>query len=328
MKKKLLAVLMTLGTTALLCGFDSTETAESIMEKQQEALSSVSSTDAAITVNGDIAIDLAGVPLSATANGAVNIQILTDEPAMKLEGSIDVLSPLLGQENTYDFKLYMKTNEYGTPDIYTYYSDVVSGDSFWDHESGEGINVNSLINTASTMDMSRLSALGIDFTLEPSPFEAEGKEYYLLNSVIDSTTFTAVLDKLTEISGQDLSADESVALAMELLEGLKINLAYDVDTATFLPAKLHMDLNDSDLSVIEVLVSSYMTAMMNSEEDIAIDITLNDLSMDVATTYNTVTEIVIPDEALYSGYSKDVVPDEKEAQLSTAVNTVTEAVSQ
>lgn len=328
MKKKLSAVLMTLGAVSMLCGFDSAETADSIMQKQQEAVTAVSSTDADISVNADVAINFAGAALTATANGKIDAEVLMAEPAMKLEGSIDVLSPLLGQENTYDFKMYLKTNESGTPDVYVYYGDMVSGDSFWDHETGNGIDMNGLLDTASTVDMNTLSALGISFTLTPEAVDVDGTECYELSTVIDSETFSTVLDKASSLTGQDLSADESVALAMELLTGLKINMAYYIDTESYLPVKMHMDMNDSDLTAIEMLASAYMTSMMGDEEELTLDIILNDLSMDVATAYNTVTEIVVPDEALYAGYSTDIIPDNMEADLGSAVDSINDAIGQ
>lgn len=328
MKKRLSAVLIAIGAVSMLCGFDSAETAENIMQKQQEATASASSTDASISLNADIAVDFAGAPLKAAANGTIDIEILTQEPALKLEGSVDVLSPLLAQENTYDFKLYMTTREHGTPDIYLYYGDSVSGDSVWDHEVGEGINMNDLFSLTSAVDLDSLSSLGIDFTLSQEAVDVDGTECYELSTVVDSSTFSKVLEKASSLYGQDLSENETVSMAMELLDGLYINISYYIDTASYLPVSMHVDMNDSDLSVLEALASSYVTSMMGSEEELSVSITINDLSVDVATEYNTITEIVIPDEALYSGYSTDVIPDSMEAEISSTVNSITSAVAQ
>lgn len=328
MKKKLSVILITLGAASMLCGFDSAETAESILQKQQEAVENVSSTDAHAAINADIAIDFAGASLKATANGGIDVEVLMEEPAMKLEGSIDVLSPLLAQENTYDFKVYMKPKDSGASDVYVYYANAVTGESNWDHDSDETIEVSQLMNTAATVDMTKLSKLGIEFTLAPEAADVDGTECYELSAVIDSAAFSAVLDEISELTGEDLSEDESVSMAMEILEGLKINLAYYIDTETFLPIKMHLDLNDSDLSAIEELVTGYMTTAMGSEEDLSITILLNDVSVDVETAYDTVTEIEVPDEALAAGSSVDMVPDDVEVEIGSAVEAVTEASAQ
>lgn len=330
MRKKLFAVLMMLGTASMLCGFDSAETVDSVMQKQQEAAAAVTSTDAEITVNADVAVNLDDATLTAKANGTIDVEVVLAEQAAKVEGSIDVLSPLLAQENTYEFKLYAKPNESGAVEVYLYTADSVTGESEWEHDSSTdmGINLNDLTSTATTITVDQLAQLGINFTLAPEAADVDGTECYEVSTVIDSTTFSTILTAASALSGQDLTEDESVAMAMEILDGLKINLAYYIDTTTFLPVKMHMDMNDSDLAAIEQLLSAYITSSMQSEETIAVTIALNDLSMDMTSVYDTITEIVIPDEALYAGSSADVIPDEVEAEISTAVESVTEAAAQ
>lgn len=330
MRKKLFAVLMMLGTASMLCGFDSAETVDSVMQKQQEAAAAVTSTDAEITVNADVAVNLDDATLTAKANGTIDMEVVLAEQAAKVEGSIDVLSPLLAQENTYEFKLYAKPNESGAVEVYLYTADSVTGESEWEHDSSAdmGINLNDLTSTATTITVDKLAQLGINFTLAPEAADVDGTECYEVSTVIDSTTFSTILTAASALSGQDLTEDESVAMAMEILDGLKINLAYYIDTTTFLPVKMHMDMNDSDLAAIEQLLSAYITSSMQSEETIAVTIALNDLSMDMTSVYDTITEIVIPDEALYAGSSADVIPDEVEAEISTAVESVTEAAAQ
>lgn len=321
---------MMLGTASMLCGFDSAETVDSVMQKQQEAAAAVTSTDAEITVNADVAVNLDDATLTAKANGTIDVEVVLAEQAAKVEGSIDVLSPLLAQENTYEFKLYAKPNESGAIEVYLYTADSVTGESEWEHDSSAdmGINLNDLTSTATTITVDQLAQLGINFTLAPEAADVDGTECYEVSTVIDSTTFSTILTAASALSGQDLTADESVAMAMEILDGLKINLAYYIDTTTFLPVKMHMDMNDSDLAAIEQLLSAYITSTMQSEEAIAVTIALNDLSMDMTSVYDTITEIVIPDEALYAGSSADVIPDEVEAEISTAVEAVTEAAAQ
>lgn len=322
MRKKLISAALLLGTASVLCGFDQAETVESILQKQQEAIASVSSTSAAVSLNADIAIDLAGAPLTAAANGKIELDLIPSGPDFRLEGSIDVLSPLLAQENTYDFRVFLKTPESGSPDVYVYYANAVTGESYWDHDSAKGVDVSSLMNLTRSLDSQKLAALGIDFALAPEAKENDGAECYQLTAVLDSDSFAAALDKASELSGQDLSADESFASAMQLLEGLKINLSYDIDTSTFLPAGLHLDLNDSDLSLIGELVSSYLSSMMSSEEPLTVSITLNDVSLDVSAAYDSVTEIIVPDEALAADASPDVIPDETEAEIVSMLGAV------
>lgn len=322
MRKKIFTAALLLGMSSMLCGFDQAETVESILQKQQEAAAAVSSTSSVVTVNADLAIDLSGAALKTTTSGEIEFDLIPSGPDFRLEGSIDFLSPLLAQENTYDFQLFLKTDEAGGADVYVYYANAVTGESYWDHDSAKGVDVRSLMSLSSSINSEKLAALGIDFTLAPEAKENDGTECYQLAAVLDSSTFAAVLDKTSELAGQDLSADESFASAMQLLEGLKINLSYDIDTETFLPVGMHLDLNDSDLSVIEELVSSYLTSAMSSEEPLTVSIALNDLSVNAVNTYDTVTEITVPDEALAADPSPDVIPDETEAGLVSVLDAV------
>ncbi len=322
MRKKIFTAALLLGMSSMLCGFDQAETVESILQKQQEAAAAVSSTSSVVTVNADLAIDLSGAALKTTASGEIEFDLIPAGPDFRLEGSIDFLSPLLAQENTYDFRLFLKTDEAGSSDVYVYYANAVTGESYWDHDSAKGVDVRSLMSLSSSINSEKLAALGIDFTLAPEAKENDGAECYQLAAVLDSSTFAAVLDKASELAGQDLSADEAFVSAMQLLEGLKINLSYDIDAETFLPVGMHLDLNDSDLSVIEELVSSYLTSAMSSEEPLTVSIALNDLSVNAVNTYDTVTEITVPDEALAADPSPDVIPDETEAELVSVLGAV------
>lgn len=322
MRKKLLSAAVLLGITSMLCGFDQAETAESILQKQQEAVSAAESTSASITINADVSIDLAGAALTAAANGEIALDILSEGPDLRLEGSIDALSPLLAQENTYDFRFFVKNNAYDSPDIYVYYSNAVTGESYWDHDSAKGVDVDSLIRLSSSLNAEKLAALGIEFSLAPEAVENGETECYQLSTTLDAAAFSTLLTKLSELSGQDLSANESVILAMKLLDGLKINLSYDIDTTTFLPVSIHLDLNDSELSTVEELLSSYLNSAIGGDEPLTVGISLNDVSVDAVTTYNTVSEIIVPDEALSADASPDVIPDETEAELVSFLGSV------
>lgn len=328
MRKKLFTAALLLGMSSMLCGFDQTETTESILQKQQEAIASAASISTVITVNADLAIDLAGAALTTATSGEITLDFIPDGPDFSLKGSIDFLSPLLAQENTYDFQLFLKTDASGSSDVYVYYANAVTGESYWDHDSTKGVDVSSLLSLTSSLDSEKLASLGIDFTLAPEAKKNDGSECYQLSAVLDSDSFAAAIDRASELSGQDLSADESLDSAIQLLDGLKLNLTYDIDTETFLPEAMHLDLNDSDLSVIEELVSSYLTAAMGSEEPLSIKITLNDASLDAVSSYNTVTEIIVPDEALAADASPDVIPDETEAQIISMLDAAAEAATE
>ena len=110
--------------------------------------------------------------------------------------------------------------------------------------------------------------------------------------MIDSSTLDTVLKKVSELAGEDLTSDQDVAMAMQYLDGLKLNITYYVDAATYLPVSMTMDMNDSDLTVLNSLIASALA----SEEGTSAELVLNDFSINATTSYGDVAAITVPQE--------------------------------
>lgn len=135
---------------------------------------------------------------------------------------------------------------------------------------------------------------GLTFTLAPEAATVNGTECYELSTVIDSSTLDTVLKKVSELAGEDLTSDQDVAMAMQYLDGLKLNITYYVDAATYLPVSMTMDMNDSDLTVLNSLIASALA----SEEGTSAELVLNDFSINATTSYGDVAAITVPQEAI------------------------------
>ena len=93
--------------------------------------------------------------------------------------------------------------------------------------------------------------------------------------------------------------NDDVNTVLSLMTGLKLNIAYYVDTTTYLPVKVHMDMNDSDLTMINTLVNAYLGSAESEDAPASTaELILNDVSIDMMTSYNTGVEITVPQEAL------------------------------
>jgi hypothetical protein len=138
---------------------------------------------------------------------------------------------------------------------------------------------------------------GISFELAPEAADVDGTECYLLSTTLDASSLETLLDKSAELTGEELPEEFSTYLA--LLDGLKLDMDYYVDTTTYLPVKMHMDMNDSDLSIINQLITAQFANFTSDEATSSTaELVLNDLSIDAVYTYGDVAEIVVPDEAL------------------------------
>ena len=115
------------------------------------------------------------------------------------------------------------------------------------------------------------------------------------------------------------------------MDSLGMNLSYTIDKESSLPLSMHMDFNNSDLSVFDSLVTAMMAESMSTEEgvdssDMQCRLILNDLSVDAGYTYDDVTEITVPADAL----ATEAVDPTEELQgvLDEALEAASEAESE
>lgn len=300
MKKRVLFVLAALGTASMLCGFDSAETADSVFEKMQAASVEASSTATDMDMNVDVAVNIGDGSTTSTLGiamgGTFSADVTMDPLAVGMEGSVDLST--FGQTQTLTMKMYSVTNEAGELESYVYTEDSSLGEGAWtyDNSGALGLDLDAAMEQVKGLTAQDYAEWGFEFTLAPEAADVDGTECYVLSSTIDADTFGTIIDKASTLTGQELADDASVAQVLALLEGLKIDLDYYVDTTSYLPVKMHMDMNDSDLTMIGQLVQS----MMGSSEDstTTIDIVINDLSVDAVMSYNTVDEVVVPADAI------------------------------
>lgn len=300
MKRKLLLGLVALGAASVLCGFDSAETADSVLEKMQAATPQDSmSMDMSLNVNVDMNIGdgttTSTLQIAATAD--YNTQVILDPLAMQMDITANVSA--LGTSEDLAMKLYAVTNDENVLEAYIYTEDSSTGESGWEYTvADEDYDIEALLEAAESasesMDASNLADWGLTFELASEPADFDGTECYLLSTVVDADSLGTIMEKVAELSGEDLTSDEDLATVLALMDGLKLNIEYYVDTATYIPVALHMDMNDSDLSILSSLAQGYL----GDEEGTTIDLVLNDVSVDATMSYGTVDSITVPDEAI------------------------------
>lgn len=310
MKKKVLMGLAVLAAASMLCGFDSAETLDSLSEKMAAAEVDMNSMSMGMDINLDAALNVSDgtntTNMPITASGSLQMDYTLDPIAMKMDGSIDVAA--LSEGQTTPIESYMVTGDDGTMTMYM--KDPVSGS--WQAQSDDtGVNMKELMDAAAgqSVSFSDMAEWGVSFELAPEAADVDGVECYQLNCTIDSAAFNTILQKSSEITGQDLTADENVSMVLGMLNGIVMNLEYYVDASSYLPVKAHVDFNGSDLSAFNTFIAQLMGgAMGDSAASTTAEIVLNDCAFDMTMAYNTVDEIVIPDEVL-AAPAADTVAD-------------------
>lgn len=319
MKRNLILGLMTLGAASMLCGFDSAETVDGVMQKMQEA--SAAATGVAMDMVMDVDVDVnigdgeTTSTLAIAMGGDFDLAATTKPFAMSMDGKMTLSALGSGQEM--EMKMYGVTNEAGALETYVYVADSATGEAEWVYDVEDSINMNELMESSETlaMDAAALAEWGLVFELAPEAVDVNGTECYEVKTTIDAETINTLLTKTAELAGEDLAGEEELATVLALLDGLKLNLSYCVDTATYLPVSMHMDMNGTDLSTANALVQSMM-AMDESTAGTTVEIVLNNVSVDVATAYGEVEAITVPQEAL------DAVASGEAASVSEIVDEV------
>ena len=298
MKKKLVLGLAVLGTASMLCGFDNTQTANDVLQKTQDATKNVAGATMTMKMNLDGALNVSDgsttSTLQAKLTGNFDLAANMDPYGMKMEGNVEM--SFFGQNQTVDLEMYGLTNEDGAFDSYIYTKDSASGEGQWQHTTDSSIDYSQLINLSNSFNVSDYADWGLTFELAPEAAEVDGKECYLLTAVIDKDALNTLINKSSELTGEDLSSDTDVSTALAYLDGISLKLQYYIDTTTYLPVSMHMDLNDSDLTNLNALLAGALAS--SSDDTSTAELVLNDLSFDISCTYGDAVDITVPDEAI------------------------------
>lgn len=298
MKKKLLLGLITLGAASMLCGFDSAQTAEGVLDKMNEVSSSVEGMTMDMDMNLDAAINISDSQTTSTLaigmTGGFDVAAAMDPFGMSMDGSFKVSALTQAQEMT--MKMYGVVGEDGSFDTYTYAQESADQPGQWVYQSEDDFDMNQIMELSkTTISASDYAEWGLNFTLAPEAADVNGTECYALSAVIDKDALNTMITKVSELAGQDLPSSDELSLAMSYIDGLQMNITYYVDTATYYPVSAHIDFNGSDLSTINSLLA---TSMGDLGEGTSAELVLNDFSMDMALDYSAVPEITVPQEAL------------------------------
>lgn len=326
MKKKLVLGAALLGAASMLCGFDNTLTANDVLQKMEAVSKDATSTtiDMSMNLDGGVNISDGTTTSSINANIGADYSMAVNLSPLAMQMDMDMNLSVLGQNENINLKIYAVTNDNGELEMYTYTEDSTTGESEWAHETDSSMDYNQLLELSNSFSVSDYSDWGLNFELAPEAVDVDGTECYLLSAVIDKDSISTMLSKLSALSGEDLTADEDVALILAYMEGIVLRMDYYVDTASFLPVSMHMDLNDSDLTTLNALVAGLLAS--SDDGSSTAELVLNDCSIDAALSYGDPVEVTIPEEALQAAQQAEA-EDTYEAASDELILDGTEEIS-
>ena len=301
MKKNLLIGAMLLGAASfsMLTGFDSALTAEDVTAKMQEASANVNEVNGKADINFDasLSVPAADITMGLTAGGTENVSAVMDPLACAVDGEFTV--SIMGQEMKAAVTAY-GVMEDGKFAVYSNAEMEGEESAGWTKTSTDAAPITEMLNQLKGAPV----ALPFNFDLASAPIELNGKECYELSAVVPwNDVYLVAQSYLEQVAGAD-TASQLEAYG-SLLSGLNITMTIYVNTESFLPEYVHVDLNDSDWSAIGALVSSMFGTDENGNP-FEVELKVNATDIDVTYDYSTAVEIVLPEEAKSA---QEVAPD-------------------
>ncbi len=301
MNKFIITGLAAIGAVSLLCGFDSAETADSILEKVTAAYESTEDFSAEIDFNLDSSLevtdDKASSAIAMTIDGDLSAAYTMDPHAVQAGGTITLNTLGLGQDM--EGQLYAVPDEDGSFDVYAFTKQTEDDPGTWTFVETTGAldfeELRDVSRAVSIGDFSRWNLSELTFTLAEQPAEIDGTECYELTTEIDSAN--ELFMKLFETADDAVSENSKklLDLLLDNLTGLKMKITYYISTTDYLPISVHIDMSDSDLTTLsDLLVKNFESYLKGA------DITLvpKELTIDLKLSYEAVPEITVPQEAL------------------------------
>lgn len=304
MKKRLLAIVMTL---AMCCApvsafAEGGATVDDVLAMTQEFQKSITSTciDMTLTLDAELTIASDGaepivLPLGVTGNFDVDALSKAMQTSMKGTYNMNIAgSPMQATMEMYTVESDdgMKMDTFSKMDMGT------GVEPQWVHQQ---VNVSSLLEALGVSSLDELQnldttraydKLNLEWTME------ESDDAYTLSSTFGFADIEDLITASVEESGQEIPQD-ALDMVTSVLSGLMANISMTVDKETGAETSIHMDMNGSDLSpLLDALTSVLQNFLGEGAAMPELSLTLNELSVDGIVSYDTVTEITIPAEAL------------------------------
>lgn len=311
MRKKLTAAML----AATMCltpvsALASDLSAEDILAKSEEF--QPSSTTIAMPMNVDLSIKMS-MPIDAGDGtqtsmdfeipikmaGQYDVKTIQEPLQMSIIGDVKVSSiSIMGQELMSDMEMNMQmytiqSEDGSRMDTYALVDDGQSTPA-WVHQQTDMSAVLGGLGADSLASLNGKTFEELLPDIDPQYEVAESDSTYDVTMKLPFSDLLPLIKKVAESEGS--IPEDSMEMIESVLGGLIMNYVMGINKETYALDTVHMDFNGSDLSSLNDLIASVLVA--GSAEGMSVELTLNDFSVDGTCTYNNVTEITVPADAL------------------------------
>ena len=303
--KKLLAMTLALSVCATpFTAFAEEEvTAESLLAAMQEYNMNVDSISMPMTMNLDAALkvvsaDAPETSLGISMTGGFDAKEILDPLSMSMTGEFELSA--MGMNEAMSMEMYMTSSDDGS--VVDTYMNMIAADeeSGWQHVTMDMAEILASFGATSMDELNNMSMedmLGMDTPMEWT-IEETDSTYEMSAQLLFSDLMPLIEESMATI-GEDIGEEEMMLVEM-ILGSFAMDMSYSLDKETKAALSAHVDFNNSDLTFLNQMISMAMASSMGTEdgEIPEMAIVLNDFSMDMTYTYNDVSEIVVPEDAL------------------------------
>lgn len=307
-------------TAASMClapasAFAADITPEELMQKNNEVSEENTSTSMTMPMDFDLGLKMS-IPIDAgdgtttnmdfempiKLNGNCDVAMIREPLQMSIKGdfkveSISMMDQVVMPESNMTMEMYMIASEDGTKvDTYTMVDDGESTPE-WIHQVTDISEVASMFDV---QDLAELDSKTFEELLPDVDFHyelAETDTGYDLGMKIAYADLMPIIQKAIEAESDQLPEgyEEIMDTISGVLGGLTMNYVMGINKDTYQLETIHMDMNDSDLSGLNQVISSILAS---SGQNVAVELTANNFSVDATCSYNDVSEITVPADAL------------------------------
>ena len=296
MFKKMIVSVLTAGMAAglALSAGAAEPTVDEILEKSYEIGQTLTEFNAVAVM--DVDVSLAESSLGdryMKANAEMDMSCIIEPFLSSIEVSFD--ADVDGKAAEGDMTEYIAMDD--ETGMHVYVAGEVDGEQQdWQHIVSKEMNLNDMLDTSKTIDY---KTLPMTYTLAEEHVMVDDIECYELQTAITWDTFMELMNKAIELMGEDSEAakvipTDQLAFIGMFAQGIHVNVLYDIDTETYAPMRVTLNLDGSDLSQLELLLGT-----KNKEGSIdKANVTVDACSLVIDYYYGDPVEVDIPEEAL------------------------------
>ena len=301
MKKKMMMALCAAAGAALLSvsAFAGEVTVDDVLAGYSAASKEATQFTSAVDMKADASIDVPDMQTTfgMTADGAMDIACTIDPINIATTGNFNVSAA--GSDIAVDLQLYMVTEEDGSLGTYSKTSTSEDEEASWSYDTVPAEDAAAVLQMIRSADID-LSKLPIQFTLGEGTVEAQGHECYQLLAALTGEDLLSLVQFAVESAGEaaeEIPVDELNQI-LPMLSGIVVNVEIDVDTASYLPIHMHMDLEGTDWTTIGAVFAQYAQLTNDDGSLMSVSINVPELYIDYVYDYDAAVDVTVPEEAL------------------------------